>query len=237
MSNCFGIVFGLAFECFGIDAVLLEVLVFVQLAGVRDVGRGQLAGVELAEVDFLEPRVTLQLLSTRLLAAEPLGRVSSEQAQDDVLALGREPARPGDLEGQDLLEEPLLLGRDEGRDANRHLVDEAAERPEVDLLGVALAQDDLGREVLGRAHLLHVVDLRAELALRQPEVSQLALPVAVDHQVLRLQVPVQDLVLVQLLQHQHHLRRLELGAQLRQFLIRLDVLEDFAAFAEVHYHL
>jgi len=231
------IIFGFTLVSFGIDAVLLELLVLLQFMWVRHLRCWQLPGIQFAEVDFLEPRVTLQLLSARLSAAQSACWILGQQAEDDVFALGRQPARPWDVELQYFLEQPLLLRRHEWRYTDCHFLNQAPQGPEVHLLRVPLPQDDFRRKLFRRAHLLHIVYLRAKLALGQPEVSQFALPVRVYHQVLRFQIPLEYLILVQVLQHQHHLRGVELGPYLWQFLVGLDVLEDFPSLAEVHHHL
>jgi len=96
----------------------------------------------------------------------------------------------------------------EGREARQHLVDQDAQGPPVDGFSVALVQQDLRRDVLRRAANRERA-LRDDL--REAEIDQLKIPVVSDHDVLRLQVPVADVLRVQVLEDADDLRAVELG--------------------------
>ena len=80
----------------------------------------------------------------------------------------------------DASEEVLPVGADEGQHAAEHHVGEHAERPHVDCLAVALARQQLGRAVGGRAAARGLPPL---LLGREPKVGQLDLSPHTAHQV------------------------------------------------------
>lgn len=93
---------------------------------------------------------------------------------------------------------------------------------------VAPALDDLGRDVLGGpAHGVgHLV--LAEADLRQAEICQLDVAVLVDENVLGLQVAVYDIPLVQVLEGQQDLCRVELRHALGELLVAPQQIEQFS---------
>eukprot|EP00968_Pinguiococcus_pyrenoidosus_P020591 scaffold2469_cov239-Pinguiococcus_pyrenoidosus.AAC.2 len=79
--------------------------------------------------------------------------------------------------------------------ARDHLVKQNTERPPIHGLAVAIAKDDLWRDVLGSATQRESEVLRHPL--REAHIHQLRVAEAVDHDVLGLQVPVHDVVIVE----------------------------------------
>ena len=121
-----------------------------------------------------------------------------------------------------------LLGRlpEEGDAADEELVEDDAHAPPVHRLAVALAEDHLGRDVLGGAEHLLVRELSCLLVdvslvqvggqghephLAQPEVGELDVAQRRDQEVVRLQVPVHDPEGVKILHGQNSLREVESG--------------------------
>jgi hypothetical protein len=127
--------------------------------------------------------------------------VDPEEALDEFLALlGGVVVDVLEAATLDLLEELLLALGAEGVVALQHHVEEDAQRPHVGVDGrVVYFGDDLRRHVGGGA--AEGVDGGGLLAAQtEAEVDQLQLPVAVDEDVLRLDVPVDDVQLVQVRQ-------------------------------------
>jgi hypothetical protein len=87
----------------------------------------------------------------------------------------------------------------------------------VDRLVVALGRDDLGREVVGRAA-QRPGDVRH--LFREAKVGDLEVAVAVEQQVLGLEVAVDDVHAVQVVEREHDLGRVELGHGVREALRR-----------------
>ena len=89
----------------------------------------------------------------RAAGTHALFRVPIEQAGEEVLRGGRDDLGPREMQGlrEDLSVHLVGVLVVEGREARQHLVEQDAQRPPVDRLGVALAEQQLGREVLGSA--------------------------------------------------------------------------------------
>lgn len=90
--------------------------------------------------------------------------------------------------------------------AAAELRQDAAERPDVDLVAVREAQDDLGRAVAARLHVAAQV-VRCEAAAAQVDHLDLAPRVALHQNVLRLQVAVEQAQAVQEVQRLQDLDR------------------------------
>ncbi len=157
------------------------------------------------------------------------GRVL-QQARDDVLRLVRQRpvllVRPLDAVVDHVGKE--LLGRlaKEGHAANEKLVENDAQRPPVDRLRIALLQNHLRRQVLGRAEDLLVGELLRlavvvalaegrrqvhQAHLGEAKIGQLDMSEGGDEQVVRLQVAVDDAKGVQVLHRQDGLRKVQPG--------------------------
>mmetsp|Transcript_5636 Transcript_5636/g.19155 ORF Transcript_5636/g.19155 Transcript_5636/m.19155 type:complete len:272 (-) Transcript_5636:356-1171(-) len=199
----------------GVDGhapLLVGVRVLVEVGGVvlalhlRDDGRGHLARKELVPVEAGEPLVLLDVRRAVLEVADALGQVRGEELLDEVLGVAVEVPRELDLALQDLLVDAQWVLVVEGRVPREHLEDEDARGPPVHRLAVPLAQDDLRGEVLrGAAQrpcpVLHL--------LGKAKVSDLDVPLGVEEQVLRLEVPIDHRHGVQVLEGEHDLRRVE----------------------------
>ena len=101
------------------------------------------------------------------------------------------------------------------RIARQELVYQDSQRPPVHGRRVALVLNDLGRKVLWRATegvgLDRVLIVLVPQPLGKPKVDQLDMSVCVQQQVFGLHIPVRDsaLFLVQVLEHEHDLGRIE----------------------------
>ena len=119
-----------------------------------------------------------------------------------------------------------------------HLVEDAAQRPHVALVGVGLVLADLGRHVVRCADHSARCRHRALHNLRDPKVAQLH-EVFGDEDVLRLEVAVQDLLGVDVVQRHHQLDEPVEHLGLREviFLLRppLDGCREVAALTVGHH--
>lgn len=112
----------------------------------------------------------------------------------------------------------MLVLAVERRDADEHLVSgqtglhEYAERPPVRFLAVSLLRDDLRRDVLRGAHDGVRFGVGAGEFLGDTEVRELEVAVGVEEDVFRLEVAVYDVHLVEVLEREEDLCRVELGA-------------------------
>ena len=105
----------------------------------------------------------------------------------------------------------------ERRPAGEELCDDAAEGPQVGAVVGVLVVDHLGRHVLGRPHkLLELAARVAAVARRRPadqlggaKVDELRAAVGREHDVLGLEVAVDDVEAVEVLQHLEELRGVE----------------------------
>ena len=135
-------------------------------------------------VDTFEERVLLDLRGASG-EGDPLLWVLDEQAADEVPGDGADRRAPGRAVGgeaqrllDDVAQRGAVAGALEGRGAVQQLVEEDAERPPVHRAAVALAADDLRRQVLVRAderHGARVRRLRVELHRGRAAETQLAL--------------------------------------------------------------
>mmetsp|Transcript_75710 Transcript_75710/g.202622 ORF Transcript_75710/g.202622 Transcript_75710/m.202622 type:complete len:428 (+) Transcript_75710:366-1649(+) len=145
------------------------------------------------------------------------GRVAREQALEQRVYGGREPRRQRQLLAQNVVVQHLAVVVVEGVLPRAHLPRQRAQRPPVDLGAVRRLLQLLGRHVelrpgprLGADAAALVADLGAA-EVRHDEVA-----LAVDEQVLGLEVAVHDAARVQLPQRQRHLPRVQhvrLGAE------------------------
>ena len=107
----------------------------------------------------------------------------------------------------------LAVGVVERRQSVDHLVDQDAQRPPVHALPVRHFPQDFRRQILRRAaQRLRRVALH--VLLRQAEVRDADVPLRVQKEVLRLQVAIDDVVLMQMGDAQHDLGSVEFGSAL-----------------------
>uniref|UniRef100_A0A182Q467 Uncharacterized protein n=1 Tax=Anopheles farauti TaxID=69004 RepID=A0A182Q467_9DIPT len=181
-----------------------------------------------------EPPVALDVVHARLQVAVALGQIDLQQVAQQVLQLRAEVRREAHLAADDLLVDLDRLVGEERRVAGRHLVHEHTERPPVDRLVVALAQDDLRREILGRAAQRPGSALDA---LREPKVRHLQVALRVDQQILRLQIAVDQIEIVQVLEREHDLGGVEARVRLGEPADLAQVREHLAARHVLQHHV
>lgn len=100
--------------------------------------------------------------------------------------------------------------------------------------------DDLWCEVLWRATVgisARACLIRLEALLRKPEVRDLYVPFVVEQHVLRLQVPVDDSILVEAAEGLDELCCVEACAPLAKFLVLPQMVEQFTAVQKVHHEV
>mmetsp|Transcript_24301 Transcript_24301/g.75005 ORF Transcript_24301/g.75005 Transcript_24301/m.75005 type:complete len:249 (+) Transcript_24301:288-1034(+) len=181
-----------------------------------EVGRGELLGAELVPVLVvgLEDFVALDLGGA--LDAEAVLEVPGEERPDEFLRRRRDFLGELDVGRDDEPEDRhgvVGVRREEGRPAHERLVHQHAVGPQVHLERVALAQDALRREVLRRPEdgprfegglvgLGGVVGLFEELGEAEVDDFQVA-GAGRHHDVLRLQVSVDDAVVMDVIDGAH----------------------------------
>lgn len=131
--------------------VPVEIAVVPGTAAGRHEARHQRPVVDLQPVDLLEPAMPLDVHRSTLEVAEAPGQVELQEILEEVLEILAEEGGTAVLALGDLLVDLHGVLGVEGRVAGAHLVDEDAVAPPVDALAVALGQDYLGGQVLGRA--------------------------------------------------------------------------------------
>eukprot|EP00968_Pinguiococcus_pyrenoidosus_P002264 scaffold122_cov236-Pinguiococcus_pyrenoidosus.AAC.15 len=159
-------------------------------------------------VHGFKPLVLLDPAGAAPHAAQASGDVMLQQAPHQVLAVPVEVPRERHSVVQDLLVDGEGVLVEIRRVARQHLEDENAQGPPVHAEAVALTLNDLRRQVLRRAA------ERPRLVLHhlgEAEVGDLEEALARQQQVLRLEVSVDDAVVVQVAEGQHDGRGVELG--------------------------
>lgn len=139
------------------------------------------------------------------MRAEPLRGVLLQQLSHENSGVPRNSLGENQRVVQHTVHHFILVVLVEGRNANEQLIDEKTQPVEVHGLSVSLLKDHLGCQIRVRAaeacspflHLIYVL-------FREPEVNESGMACAVQKNVLRLQVPVYDVVLVQGLQGEDH---------------------------------
>ena len=125
-----------------------------------------------------------------------------------------ETLRELDLASQNVLVDSHRVIVVEGVDTSVHLVDKNPESPPVDSLPVALVENNLWSNVLWGSADRECSSLVEDLG--ETEVSEFQVPVVSDQQVLRLQVPEDDVLAVQVLEAGSDCGRVELGLVTRE---------------------
>mmetsp|Transcript_22937 Transcript_22937/g.71285 ORF Transcript_22937/g.71285 Transcript_22937/m.71285 type:complete len:365 (-) Transcript_22937:220-1314(-) len=188
-------------------------------------------------VPVVQPRVILRLLRRHALVG-----VHDEQALnevDGVVAHAVEDV-PREFIGAalNLRQDRVLLGGHERRPAAHEHVGDDADGPHVALFGV-VPPDDLRRHVERRAHgQVHVL-LALVVVPREPEVDELDLRLhvlALEEEVLELEVAVHDVVEVQVAHGAHDLLHERRGGLLVVVVLRqaVEPVQELAALAVLH---
>ena len=183
--------------------------------------RRDLLAIELVPVDVLEPGMVLDLV--RGVVPQPLRRLLLQQPRDQIVRLRVTPPPQihlrghelafGHRGGEDAVVHHLAVGVVERRQSVDHLVDQDAQRPPVHALPVRHFPQDFRRQILRRAaQRLRRVALH--VLLREAEVRDADVPLGVQKEVLRLQVAIDDVVLMQMGDAQHDLGSVEFGSAL-----------------------
>jgi len=152
---------------------------------------------QLIRIDRRQPRMVPHIHIPPCETPEPIRLTPDDEMPDEVLGqIDDGPLGKDVLDLHDALEEADLVGSVgvEGRAPDEHFVDEYAECPVVDSLVVSLGEDDFGREVLGRA--AEGVGL-VHNDFGESEVYQHAVSLGVDEDVLRFEIAVADVAVVQ----------------------------------------
>mmetsp|Transcript_46460 Transcript_46460/g.145483 ORF Transcript_46460/g.145483 Transcript_46460/m.145483 type:complete len:322 (+) Transcript_46460:301-1266(+) len=134
---------------------------------------------------------------------------SHQELPHQVHSLHVEVPQVGDLQVKDLPVDVVGALVEKRRVAGQHLVDDHAQGPHVGRRAMATGLDDLGGQVLGSSD-----DREALVAaedLGKPKVHEFHMARPVNHDVLGLQVPVNNVHKVQVFQGEQHLRRVELA--------------------------
>lgn len=114
----------------------------------------------------------------------------------------------------DVLKQLLLVSADQhkGRLSCEHLIDYAADAPPVHSESVSLPIYDLGCKVFGSTAQRQSVSITLDVFLGQSKVGQLRIPVFIYQYILRLQVSIDNLILVQVIDSKDDLCTVELSA-------------------------
>ena len=147
--------------------------------------RSKFLAVKCLPVQFFKPRMHFNLIPSpgsqsvaRLLLKQPDNQIPGQRINRTIephLFLYNIPVNL------------LSLLHIEGRESNKHLINDAAEGPPVHCLSMSLPQNNLRGDVLRRStHGLRHVSLR-NILLRQSEIRDFRIPIAVYHYVFRLQ--------------------------------------------------
>mmetsp|Transcript_81913 Transcript_81913/g.144643 ORF Transcript_81913/g.144643 Transcript_81913/m.144643 type:complete len:269 (-) Transcript_81913:480-1286(-) len=174
-------------------------------------GRGDLLLVKLVPVHALEERVGLDLG-----ARDPQLLILVQAPGDQVLGGGGQPWELGEAQGP--VEDGVKDGADvaalEGDGPGEHAEQQDPERPPIHFLAVLLLAQDVGGDVErgadeGVGPVLAVATVPEILG--QPKVRQAGVALLTEEDVLRLQVTVDDDILMQILQGHPHLGSIKLG--------------------------
>mmetsp|Transcript_98719 Transcript_98719/g.308056 ORF Transcript_98719/g.308056 Transcript_98719/m.308056 type:complete len:291 (-) Transcript_98719:633-1505(-) len=135
----------------------------------------------------------------------------------------------------DVVEERLRVWVVEGRQPREHVEEQHPEVVDVHGVAVAAPQQDLGREEghgategVGAAGARHAL-------LGEPKVSEDGMSLLIEHHVVGLQIPEDNLPLVQVAERQEDLRGVQAREGLLQLLLAEDELLQVATRAELHH--
>jgi len=171
-----------------------------------------------------------------------LGRIGDEHPEEQVSRLGRDPIREGELSRSDVpIEEVDIVSIRiggivvVGKVAREHGVQDHSTGPDVDRASDirTIVENELRSSVTGRTTGSgHEVVVGIVEPVRKPEIGDNDLPVPVEEEVLELQVPMDDLLLVEVGDAGDELGEELAGHVLPEVLVCEDVLEELAACVE-----
>lgn len=178
--------------------------------------------------------MALDVVHARLQVAVALRQVHLQQVPQQVLQVGPEVGREADLARNDLLVDLNRLVGEERRVPGGHLVHQHTQRPPVDGFVVTLTEDDLRGEVLGRTAQRPCAALHS---LGEAEIRHLQVTLRVDQEVLRLQVPVDQIQVVEVLESEHDLSGIETRMGLGEAADLAQVREHLATGHVLQHHV
>mmetsp|Transcript_2690 Transcript_2690/g.4397 ORF Transcript_2690/g.4397 Transcript_2690/m.4397 type:complete len:286 (+) Transcript_2690:53-910(+) len=184
--------------------------VFLRLDLILD-GRLHVLLLQRAPIKLLEPVVAADQFRTALNHTESFGGLWFQELGDEILSRRRQIPRKLELALNDLAIRHHRLVVEEGRKRGQHLIDEDAERPPIHSLAVALSGHNLRRQVIGRSA------QRKRLIrhyLGKAKVGHLEIAGIGQHQVLWLQISVNDVSVVHIIERFHYARTVKLGRRL-----------------------
>lgn len=174
--------------------------------------------LNLPPVNTLKERVTLQIGSVILRANSLLG-VPLKQLLQKTGGFLAEVRLHRNRFLSDISQHLLAVTVVVGRPPAQHLVEQGAQAPPVGAPGVTGALDDFGGEVLGgAAETMRLIRLLNTL-LRQSEVSDSNVPLRIQEDVLGLQVPVNNVLLVERIDGADYLGCIKFRALFREPLL------------------
>lgn len=176
------------------------------LPEVRHDGRRDSALLQSLPIDAIEPRVVLDVVGSSTKVAKAPTSIGRQQTRDEVARDRVNLFGKDELASEDFLIDEDRIGIVKGWIAGEHFVQQDAERPPVDSAAVTTALNDLRSEVLGRTAegpgaVFHL--------LGKAKVGDLGVAVRVNEQVLRLEISVHHLILMQVLDGENDGRDIE----------------------------
>jgi len=119
--------------------------------------------------------------------------------------------------------------------SSQHLQNHDSQTVVVHRVRVLLVSDDLRRQVLScAAKRARLAAFLVQAVLAEPEISKPDMPLVVNQNILGLQIPIHNALLVQVLKRKHNLRGIELGPLLDKVALLGQMEEELAAIHEVH---
>lgn len=156
-----------------------------------------------------------------------------EQGRYELAQVAQQPLREVDALAQHALHSLSEVVSRERREADHHLVREAAERPPVGGEAVRAALQDFRCRVFGRAADRAAVGAATADGLGHPKVDQLQMAIHRDHDVLGLEIAMDVAARVEELECRHHLRSVQKRPRLGKPL-PLDQREEIATSDILH---
>ena len=204
------------------------------VATVGDVGRLDVAPLQPLPVDGAEEGVGLDRGAASWCAAESLVYRSRQEAAQDAHGTLTDPGRVDDLLMENVVEELVVVIALERRLSRQHLVHQDAQRPPVNRAIVHALLDDLWRDVVGgpaeRACRCAVHDA----LLAHSKVCDLDVALRAEHDVVQLQVAVDDAGVVQVQERADDFAGVEAGARLVEAVRALHVEHQVSTVDVLH---